>query len=65
MGMIEDIARRLSRNANVSAAVNVAKGEGAHTTVRRHQRIVQRDGETTVTVEEHTDREEHHHGREA
>ena len=53
MGWIDDLARRIGRDANVSAAVNVAKGRGAKTTVRRHQKIVQRNGETTVTTEDH------------
>lgn len=53
MGWIEELARRIGRDANVSAAVNVAKGRGTHSTVRRHQKIVQRNGETTVTTEHH------------
>jgi hypothetical protein len=57
MGWLEDLGRRIGRDANVSAAVNVAEGRGARTSVRRHQRIVQRDGETTVTTEQHTSNE--------
>lgn len=56
---IEDLTRRLGRDANVSATVNVAKGKGAKQTVRQHSRIVQRDGETIVdTTETHVEREE-------
>jgi hypothetical protein len=55
---IEDLAKKLGRDANVSAAVNVARGPGAKTSVRRHQKIVQRNGETTVTTESHIEQKE-------
>lgn len=63
MGWLEELGKRLGRDANVAATVNVAKGEGAHTSVRRHQRVVQRNGETTVITETHVD-EEHADDRE-
>jgi hypothetical protein len=62
---ITDLARRIGRDANVSAAVNVAKGPGSKQSVRRHQRVVQRNGETTVTTETRVEREEPGDDREA
>ncbi len=59
MRWIEDLANRLKDEANVSAAVNVTGGRGQHTHVKRHQKVVQRNGETTVITEEtHVQREE-------
>jgi hypothetical protein len=51
MRWLGDLIERMGRDGNVSAVVNVAKGDGTHTHVRRHQKIVQRNGETTVTTE--------------
>jgi len=66
MRWIEDLAKRLKDDANVSAAVNVAKGRGQHTHVKRHQKVVQRNGETTIVTEEtHVQREEHKDDRQA
>jgi hypothetical protein len=64
---IADLARRIGRDAdrNVSAAVNVAKGPGAKTSARRHQRIVQRNGERTVITETQIHGEEPEHDRQA
>jgi len=64
MGWLEKLARQAGRDANVSAAVNVAKGPGATTSVHRHQRVVQRDGETTVIGETHVTDQEHNDDRE-
>lgn len=60
MGLIEQLARRIERDANVAAAVNVAEGRGTRTSVHRHQRIVQRNGETTQTTEVRIDKEDAH-----
>jgi len=64
MGWIEDLARRARRDANISAAVNVTKGRGSKTSVRSHQKIVQRDGQTVERVNDvrvtHTPNEEPH-----
>jgi len=66
MRWIEDLAKRLKDDANVSAAVNVAKGGGQHTHVKRHQKVVQRNGETTIVTEEtHVQREEPDNDRQA
>ena len=58
MKWAEDLIRRALRDGNVASVVNVAKADGASTSVHRHQRIVQRDGETSVTNETHV----HHEG---
>jgi len=57
---IADLARRIGREGavNVTAAVNVAQ-DGGSTRVRRRQRVVQRDGTTTVTTESDVDPKEH------
>jgi len=60
MGWLEELARQAGRDGNVSAAVNVAKGPGAKTSVRRHQRVGQRNGETTVITQIDVDEEENH-----
>ncbi len=66
MRWIEELAKRLKDEANVSAAVNVAKGRGQHTHVERHQKVVQRNGETTIVTEEtHVQREEPDNDRQA
>jgi hypothetical protein len=58
MGWLEDLARRVGRDANVSTVVNVASGKGARTSVHRHQRVVQRDGERTEVTETRIDEQE-------
>jgi len=57
---IADLARRIGREGavNVTAAVNVAQ-DGGSTRARRRQRVVQRDGTTTVTTESDVDPKEH------
>lgn len=66
MRRIEDLAKRLKDGANVSAVVNVAKGRGQHVHVKRHQKVVQRNGVTTVVTEvTHVQREEHKNDRQA
>jgi hypothetical protein len=65
MQWIADLAKKLGRDANVSTAVNVAKGPGARTHVERHQRIVQRNGETTVSTEHVVEKREANDDREA
>ena len=62
MKWLHDAVRRVARDANVAASINVAKGDGAHASVHRHQRVVQRNGRTTVVTEEvHTSRKETRH----
>jgi hypothetical protein len=61
---IADLAKRIGRDANVSTSVNVATGPGARTSVKKHQRIVQRNGETVIH-EETVEQEESRHDREA
>lgn len=58
MGWIEELAQKLGRDANVAATVNVARGKGGSTSSHARQRIVQRDGETTV----HSESDVHHEG---
>lgn len=68
MRWLQDLVRRAGRDANVSRAINVAETKGARTSASSHQRIVQRNGETTVTTvttERHVEQEEHTDDREA
>lgn len=61
---ISRLSRRLGRDVNVVATVNVARGPGAGTRVHSRQRIVQRNGETQVN-ETTVEREETEHDRQA
>ena len=67
MGWIEELARRVGREANISAVVNVGKGRGKQS-VHARQTIVQRDGRTVSreeSVRVDTTPNEESHDREA
>ena len=52
---IEETIDRATDSSNVAVAANVGK-KGAHTSVSSRQRVVQRDGKTTI--EEQVERRE-------
>lgn len=58
MGWLTELAQRLARDAHVVTTINVAEGDGARTSVHSRQRVVQRNGETTVITETTTDEEQ-------